>query len=54
MKGSMKSKVIKAMPYDVRLRNYEREKNALFSRIADRPASEVAKAHADLAKKWMV
>lgn len=53
-KESMMNKAIKAMPYDVRLRNYEREKNALFSKIADLPASEVAKAHADLAKKWMV
>lgn len=53
-KQSISERAIRAMPYEVRLRNYEREKNAMFSKIAGLPASEVAKAHADLAKKWGV
>ena len=50
----LSSRSIRAMPYESRLRNYEREKNALFDRIADMSASEVAKAHAELARKWKV
>ena len=42
------------MPYSTRLKHYEREKNELFAKIADMSASEVAKAHAELAKKWRV
>lgn len=50
----MSDRAIRSMPYESRLRNYEREKNALFDRIADMSAAEVAKAHADLARKWRV
>lgn len=45
---------IRCMSYQERLRNYEREKESLFYRIADLPASEVAKAHAELVRKWGV
>lgn len=48
------SRAIRAMPYESRLKNYEREKNELFARIRDMSAAEVAKAHAELAKKWRV
>ena len=57
MKKKMKKiseRAIRAMPYETRLRNYEREKNAMFNKIAGLPASEVAQKHADLAKKWGV
>lgn len=42
------------MPYEVRIKHYEREKNDLFYKIANMPASQVAKAHAELAEKWKV
>lgn len=51
---SLSERAIRAMPYDMRLRNYEREKNELFDRIAHMSAVEVAKAHAELAEKWRV
>lgn len=40
------------MPYELRLQNYEREKDALFMQIRDMPAAEVAEAHRALAEKW--
>lgn len=45
---------IRCMSYQERLRNYEREKESLSYRIADLPASEVAKAYAELVRKWGV
>ena len=48
----LSARAIRAMPYDMRLRNYEREKNELFDRIAHMSAGEVAEAHAELARKW--
>ena len=51
---SLNERAIRSMPYDMRLRNYEREKNELFDRIAHMSAGEVAKAHAELAEKWRV
>lgn len=51
---SLADVAIRAMPYEMRLRNYEREKNELFSRIGSMTLREVAKAHADLVEKWRV
>ena len=45
---------IKAMPYEQRLRNYEREKNDLFFKIAHMSASEVQEKHNELIRKWRV
>ena len=42
------------MPYESRLKNYEREKNELFYKIKDMSAAEVAEAHRNLAQKWRV
>ena len=47
-------RAIRAMPYESRLKHYEQEKDRLFSRIANMSAADVAKAHAELAKKWRV
>ena len=47
-------RTIRAMPYESRLRNYEKEKDQLFLKIRDMSASEVAEAHRKLAEKWKV
>ena len=47
-------RAIRAMSYESRLKHYEQEKDRLFSRISNMSAAEVAKAHAELAKKWRV
>ena len=44
----------RAMPYDSRLKHYEREKDELFFKIRNMTASEVAEAHRKLAEKWRV
>ena len=45
---------IKAMPYEVRLRHYEREKNELFYKISHLSAAEVQEKHNELIRKWRV
>jgi hypothetical protein len=47
-------RAIRAMPYESRLKNYEKEKDALFLKIKGMSASEVAEAHRKLAEKWKV
>ena len=47
-------RAIRAMPYDVRLQHYEKEKNELFYQIKDMTAAQVAEAHEKLARKWRV
>lgn len=42
------------MPYEMRIRMYQREKERLFMRIADMTPSEVEAAHKQLAEKWRV
>ena len=45
---------IKAMPYEVRLRYYEKEKNELFYKISHLSAAEVQEKHNELIRKWRV
>ena len=45
---------IRAMPYEQRLKNYEREKNDLFYKIAHLSAAEVQEKHNELIRKWRV
>lgn len=45
---------IRAMPYEQRLKNYEREKNALFYKISHMSAAEVQEKHNELIRKWRV
>ena len=52
--GGLSERAIRSMPYELRLQNYEREKNAMFSQIKDLPAADVADAHRELARKWKV
>ena len=54
MGRKISDRAIRAMPYESRLKNYEREKDALFFKIRDMNASEVAEAHRKLAEKWRV
>lgn len=54
MSPKISERAIRAMPYELRLKHYEREKNDLFMRIAHMPPSEVAREHAELARKWRV
>jgi hypothetical protein len=53
-KTTISERAIRAMPYETRLRFYEREKDELFLRISNMSTAEIAKAHSDLARKWMV
>ena len=46
--------LIHSLPYDERLRGYEREKNDLFYSIRDMSAEEVQRRHNELIKKWGV
>ena len=51
---TLSERAIRNLPYESRLRNYEKEKDALFFKIRDMNASEVAEAHRRLAEKWRV
>lgn len=52
MAKKISDRAIRAMPYESRLKNYEREKDELFFKIRDMTAEEVSEAHQKLAKKW--
>lgn len=43
-----------SMPYDMRLREYEREKQEMFQRMVGVPAVEIMKEHHKLVEKWRV
>ena len=45
---------IKAMPYEQRLKNYEREKNELFYKVSNLSAAEMRERHQELVRKWRV
>ena len=47
-------RAIRAMPYDTRLKHYEREKEELFFQIRDMSPNEVSEAHRRLAQKWRI
>lgn len=51
-KPGLSERAIRAMPYELRLQNYEREKNDLFMQIRDLPADKVSEAHKALVEKW--
>lgn len=46
--------VIKAMPYDQRLRNYEAEKTELLHTMRGLPAEQFAEKLKQLADKWRI
>lgn len=46
--------IAKHLPYNERLRNYERDKQTLLSKMRDLPASEFADRLRELQKKWDV
>lgn len=45
-------KVLKKLPYNERLRNYERDKQALLSKMANLPAQDFAEKLKELQEKW--
>lgn len=46
--------LIHSLPYEERLRGYEREKDELFYKIVSLPAEEVQRRHQELIKKWKI
>lgn len=46
------NKAIRSLPYAVRLKKYEQEKEELFYKIRDMSAEDVSEAHRKLAEKW--
>lgn len=47
-------RAIRAMPYELRIQHYNREKNEMFQKLRGLPAREFEKAHEELRKKWDV
>ena len=52
--SSFRSRAVRTLPYEVRLRNYEREKEELFYRIANMTPDEIHEAQLKLIRKWQV
>ena len=48
------STVIRAMPYNQRLRNYEQEKTELLQKMRGLPADQFAEKLRNLADKWRI
>lgn len=44
-------RAIRAMPYEVRIQHYNREKDEMFRKNQGLPARELQKMHDDLVKK---
>ena len=53
-KTKISDRAIRSMPYQSRLKAYEREKDQLFERIAGMSAREVQEAHDALIRKWKI
>jgi len=51
---SLRSMAVQTLPYEVRLRNYEREKEELFYQIANMTPDEIHEAQRKLIRKWQV
>ena len=47
-------RTIRAMPYDTRLKLYEKEKNEMFEKLRGVSAKDMEEAHKRLAQKWKV
>ena len=52
--GSLSERAIRAMPYEVRIQHYNREKDALLRNSMGLPAHDLARRHEELVKKWGV
>lgn len=46
--------LIHSLPYEERIRGYEREKNEMFHRNVGMPAEEFRRMHEELIRKWGV
>ena len=49
---SLPDEMRKCLPYNERLKNYEREKQALLSTMAHLPAGEFSERLRELQRKW--
>ena len=47
-------RMIRAMPYEVRIQHYNREKDEMFQKNQGVPARELQRMHEELVKKWKV
>ena len=47
-------RMIRAMPYEVRIQHYNREKDEMFRKNQGVPARELQRLHEELVKKWKV
>ena len=47
-------RMIRAMPYEVRIQHYNREKDEMFRENQGVPARELQRLHEELVKKWKV
>ena len=54
MSPKITERTIRAMPYESRIKHYEREKNELFMKNKHLPAKELQEMHDKLIKKWNV
>lgn len=50
----LSERAIRAMTYESRLKNYEREKQELFMKSAHLPEEEVQTKHQELIRKWQI
>jgi len=47
-------RMIRAMPYEIRLQHYNREKDEMFQKNQGVSARELQRLHEELIKKWKV
>ena len=47
-------RAIRAMPYEIRIQHYNREKDEMFRRNQGKSAAELQRLHDELVKKWKV
>ena len=54
MMTKITERMIRAMPYEVRLQHYNQEKDEMFRKNAGVSARELQRLHEELIKKWKV
>lgn len=50
----IRERAIRNMPYETRLKQYQKEKEELFYKIKNLTAEEVSQRHKALADKWRI
>lgn len=54
MSPKITERAIRAMPYELRLKHYEKEKNELFFKLTHLSPREVQEKHQEIIKKWRI